>query len=154
MRHGEKMKDSQFVSIDHLAQLAGRDARTILRELKRGHLPGDKVGGKWLIREDHADEWLRRYNEPGAHTPVEIRRNERKFLASKWQERAPGVFERNAYGMFVRVWHDKERGWSFLLRASRRERLPAQCEGNYKSSDAAMSAAYHALLRVSATEVL
>ena len=42
-----------------VAEKAGVDASVIRRALRSGRLPGNKVGGLWLIPAEAADHWIK-----------------------------------------------------------------------------------------------
>lgn len=53
-----------WVSSAELAAIAGRNHRTILREIERGHLRAERAGGApspWIIATTEAQRWVAAY---------------------------------------------------------------------------------------------
>jgi excisionase family DNA binding protein len=57
--------EEQYLTPDEIADKLRVDQDTVLRWLKRGELPGYKVGRQWRVTlADYADFLKRRYNQP------------------------------------------------------------------------------------------
>lgn len=53
------MMDGAFVSVAQAALMIGvLSADEIVREVRRGHLDGRKVGRRWLIRRASVEHWI------------------------------------------------------------------------------------------------
>lgn len=53
-------KSSPFVSPSEVAEILGRDPRTIRKMIKHGHLPGRKLGNEWVMTRAEWAAELRR----------------------------------------------------------------------------------------------
>lgn len=42
---------AEFITTGKIAEITGKTQRTILNWLEKGVIPGDKIGGTWLIDE-------------------------------------------------------------------------------------------------------
>lgn len=54
-----------WVTSAELAAIAGRNERTILREIERGHLAAERAGtgtAPWIIERPEAERWLAAYD--------------------------------------------------------------------------------------------
>ena len=58
--HSEVMSDDErrTYTPEEVAKMLGLHLNSVYSMLKRGALPGRKVGNKWLISKKQFDEWL------------------------------------------------------------------------------------------------
>ena len=48
----------EILTADETADYLKVNVKTVYRLVKKGEIPGRKVGGKWRFRKDVLDEWL------------------------------------------------------------------------------------------------
>jgi excisionase family DNA binding protein len=48
----------EYLTIDQVAELLKVSGKTIRRLVRRGEIPGFKVGGQWRIKRGDIDEWV------------------------------------------------------------------------------------------------
>lgn len=54
---------SEFMTVRDVAEYLNVDAKTVYRIVKRGDLPGFKVGGTWRFKKSDIDEWVEKQKQ-------------------------------------------------------------------------------------------
>ena len=54
------------MTVQDVAAYLNVDPKTVYRMVKRGDLPGFKVGGSWRFRREDIDEWIAKQKEAAA----------------------------------------------------------------------------------------
>lgn len=56
------------MTVQDVAEYLNVDPKTVYRMVKRGDLPGFKVGGSWRFQKDDLDAWIAQQKEAATHT--------------------------------------------------------------------------------------
>ena len=59
------MMEKSFLTIDEVAKRFGLNTTTVYRLVKRGKLPGFKVGKQWRFSELRLREWVENHERVG-----------------------------------------------------------------------------------------
>jgi len=54
---------TQIMTPKEAARYLGLHLVTIYRLIKKGQLPGFKIGGQWRFKKDLLDEWIKRFKK-------------------------------------------------------------------------------------------
>jgi len=57
---GNRPSRTQIMTPKEAAKYLGLHLITVYRLIKKGELPGFKVGGQWRFKKDVLDEWIQR----------------------------------------------------------------------------------------------
>jgi len=61
------------MTVQDVAEYLNVDPKTVYRMVKRGDLPGFKVGGSWRFRREDIDDWIAQQKEAAARRDEEDR---------------------------------------------------------------------------------
>ena len=59
------------MTVQDVAEYLNVDPKTVYRMVKRGNLPGFKVGGSWRFQKDDIDGWIAKQKEAAAQRDEE-----------------------------------------------------------------------------------
>jgi excisionase family DNA binding protein len=66
MRMGALVEEFPYVSVGDVMQKANVALKTVHYHIMRGHLKATKVGGRYLIKREDLDEYLRKHGDTAA----------------------------------------------------------------------------------------
>ena len=67
------MDEFPYVSVSDVVQRANLALKTVHYHIMRGHLKATKVGGRYLIKREDLDEYLRKHGETAARRSFSAR---------------------------------------------------------------------------------